>query len=284
MDAHKKTYVFKNSYLSSIINSIFIMIMIYIFFKFVIPVYALMQYRPPLGVDVLEATKEKDVISILLTIPHLMFYFPTAVSSAVLLPLMRYMLGCTVSSESVSGISSLVPFLAIRRNADWKDIKAVEYLDLWFQRFYLLRNERRNILAFISFDLDNFEEFKKAIELCAPPGHCFKTLLRREQRSYFLNVFPILENKMENLFIDGTLIKETEGTQEPLTYRKIQVVFDDQVMVECMTNGKGEFHVSFTHIPGAYCLRSKDSSYCAESEILLPRRGGEKVILIGKGQ
>lgn len=267
----EKTYVFKNSYYYSALNSIYSVLSVYFFFKIVFS---------PVGWDLYQFTKDRDAIGWIITTPFLMYFFPTVLSSSVLLPLMRSMFACTVSKEGLQCVHSFLPFLANRHSIQWKDVDAVEYKTFFLLRYYVLKNKKRFIILYIPFDLERFYEFKKAVLLFAPKENYFRLFLENEKRSYIYKYIPKLDVKLKHFQIVGTLMLSNGDESRPLGHRKICILCHGVVVAECLARQDGQFYLSFHHFPGKYTLRAKGPDYFGEQEIVLPQSKKHNKILL----
>lgn len=193
------------------------------------------------------------------------------VASAVSFPLIQIFYSMEVNKDYLGGMSSPYPLFASRRSAYWEKIARISYRQLFLLKFYVFYDSKDRVLCWVPLGISNFDEFKEELKSLRP-GNAFSRFLDREERYYFLNLFPMVENKFQEFHIMGYLKYQSKGVEKPLAHRQVEIYLDDILMGSDTSNDRGEFRYSFSYFPGNYTIKLRDKYYQGEMNISLPQK------------
>lgn len=258
----KYQFLLGPGYTIIIMGYLFIMIKILLFFLFVDG-----KIVPPQGASHLQSQ---------LVLWPLVFKVS---ASLMLIPFLRNSYSIMITPDSLGGVNKPFPFLNIRRHVSWHHIYRVSYSQFLLTTFYVLYNERGQILCWIPIDVGTNKKLLQALNEAAPTSP-FTSFVSHEKKDYFLNVFPFISNTSRAFSIYGKIVQNNKKSDRALVHRKVNIIYQGVIISQFQTNSQEEFHHSFTHFTGVYSLEINDKNFVGSVTVKLPRPSKNSIILL----
>ena len=194
------------------------------------------------------------------------------------LAMIRAFLSVEISPDYIGCNDSPAPTFSNRVRISWNRISYINYRVVLFARFYVFYDKHHNVLGYMPFGVENIKSLVQQLE-SFDPSNPLLTIIQAEDRGLFLNIFPVLKNRMMYHVIEGQLEVNHTRADKSVAYKDVGIFYKNAMIKRMKANAEGIFRGHFTYFKGRFTIRVLDHHYGGEVEVDLPMKNSKRIFL-----